>query len=176
MNRSLWTKAFISVVSNVTLPQIRSLLNLSPNSSNRLFELSDVNIPNPIHPEQGKPDASLTSALPSDAEPQPASCDSKVPFHGCLVDDHRAQGNLCSPARGNSCSSEIRGYEYSMSGHARQCVERYCELSSKNVESLREVSTPCIDDHRLSANDDLPQGELADVASKIVLKDSILLD
>ena len=61
-----------------------------------------------------------------------------------------------------------------MSGHARQCVERYCELSSKSVDSLRTVSTPCIDDHLLSANDDLPQGELADVASKIVLKELYL--
>ena len=34
-----------------------------------------------------------------------------------------------------------------MAGHAKKCVERYCELSHKTTEQLYKVSAPCIDDH-----------------------------
>ena len=34
-----------------------------------------------------------------------------------------------------------------MEGHAKKCVERYCELANKTTEQLYKVSTPCIDDH-----------------------------
>ena len=32
-------------------------------------------------------------------------------------------------------------------GHAKKCVERYCELANKTTQQLYKVSTPCIDDH-----------------------------
>ena len=34
-----------------------------------------------------------------------------------------------------------------MAGHAKNCVERYCELTNKTTQQLYKVSTPCIDDH-----------------------------
>ena len=34
-----------------------------------------------------------------------------------------------------------------MAGHAKKCVERYCELANKTTQQLYKVSTPCIDDH-----------------------------
>ena len=34
-----------------------------------------------------------------------------------------------------------------MEGHAKKCVERYCELANKTTQQLYKVSTPCIDDH-----------------------------
>ena len=34
-----------------------------------------------------------------------------------------------------------------MTGHAKKCVERYCELANKTTQQLYKVSTPCIDDH-----------------------------
>ena len=34
-----------------------------------------------------------------------------------------------------------------MSGHCKQVVEKYLELSGKDVTSLRQVATPCMDDH-----------------------------
>ena len=34
-----------------------------------------------------------------------------------------------------------------MAGHAKKCVERYCELANKTTQELYKVSTPCIDDH-----------------------------
>ena len=57
-----------------------------------------------------------------------------------------------------------------MSGHAEQCVERYLELADKSLESLKTVSTPCIDDHLLAPEDFTSKGEAADVAARIVLK------
>ena len=57
-----------------------------------------------------------------------------------------------------------------MVGHAEQCVERYLELTGKNVESLKPVATPCIDDHMFSQEELSKQGEVADMAARIVLK------
>ena len=34
-----------------------------------------------------------------------------------------------------------------MEGHAKKCVERYCELGNKTTQQLYKVSTPCLDDH-----------------------------
>ena len=34
-----------------------------------------------------------------------------------------------------------------MEGHAKKCVERYCELANRTTQQLYKVSTPCIDDH-----------------------------
>ena len=38
-------------------------------------------------------------------------------------------------------------WSYDMAGHAKKCVERYCELANKTTQQLCKVSTPCIDDH-----------------------------
>ena len=34
-----------------------------------------------------------------------------------------------------------------MEGHAKKCVERYCELANKTTQQFCKVSTPFIDDH-----------------------------
>ena len=41
----------------------------------------------------------------------------------------------------------ISSWSYEMAGHAKKCVERYCELANKTTQQLYKVSTPCIDDH-----------------------------
>ena len=38
---------------------------------------------------------------------------------------------------------------YDMEGHARKCVERYCELANKKTEQLFKVSYLCLDDHQI---------------------------
>ena len=40
----------------------------------------------------------------------------------------------------------ISSWSYDMVGHAKKCVERYCELANKTTQQLYKVSTPCIDD------------------------------
>ena len=41
----------------------------------------------------------------------------------------------------------ISSWPYDMAGHAKKCVERYCELANRTTQQLYKVSTPCIDDH-----------------------------
>ena len=41
----------------------------------------------------------------------------------------------------------ISSWSYDMEGHAKKCVERYCELANKTTQQLYKESSPCIDDH-----------------------------
>ena len=61
-------------------------------------------------------------------------------------------------------------WSYDMEGHAKKCVERYCELANKSTQQLYKVSTPCIDDHHFKEEDMKSVGELSQVCSQIVLK------
>ena len=56
-----------------------------------------------------------------------------------------------------------------MEGHAKKCVERYCELANKSTQQLYKVSTPCIDDHHFK-EEMKSVGELKQVCSQMVLK------
>ena len=56
-----------------------------------------------------------------------------------------------------------------MAGHAKKCVERYCELANKTTQQLHKVSTPCIDGHHFK-EETKSVGELSHVCSQIFLK------
>ena len=64
----------------------------------------------------------------------------------------------------------ISSWSYDMAGHAKKCVERYCELANKTTQQLYKVSTPCIDDHHFKEEETKSVGELSHVALKNVLK------
>ena len=64
----------------------------------------------------------------------------------------------------------ISSWSYDMVGHAKKCVERYCELANKTTQQLYKVSTPCIDDHHFKEEEMKSVGELSQVCSQIVLK------
>ena len=55
---------------------------------------------------------------------------------------------------------KIESFEYNMTSHARQCVERYCELANVEESSLRRAITPCIDDHHIDPEDFQAKGKL----------------
>ena len=57
-----------------------------------------------------------------------------------------------------------------MVGHAKKCVERYCELANRTTQQLYKVSTPCIDDHHFKEEETKSVGELSTTCSQIVLK------
>ena len=63
----------------------------------------------------------------------------------------------------------ISSWSYDMEGHAKKCVERYCELPNKTTQQLCKVATPCLDDHRLKEEELKSVGELSKVSSQIVL-------
>ena len=71
-----------------------------------------------------------------------------------------------------SQNHRISSWSYDMEGHAKKCVERYCELSNKTTQQLHKVSTPCIDDHHHHFKEEEMKyvGELSQVCSQIVLK------
>ena len=64
----------------------------------------------------------------------------------------------------------ISSWSYDMAGHAKKCVERYCELANKTTQQLYKVSTPCIDDLHFKAEEMKSVGDLSQVCSQIVLK------
>ena len=71
------------------------------------------------------------------------------------------------PCSGNRC---ISSWSYGTEGHAKKCVERYCELANKTTQQLYKVSTACIDDHHFEEEELKSVGELSKVCSQMVLK------
>ena len=69
-----------------------------------------------------------------------------------------------------SQDNRISSWSYDMAGHAKKCVERYCELANKTTQQLHKVSTPCIDDHHFKGEELNSVGDLSQVCSHIVLK------
>ena len=64
----------------------------------------------------------------------------------------------------------ISSWPYDMEGHAKKCVERYCELANRTTQQLYKVPTPCIDDHHFKKEELKSVGELSNVCSQNVLK------
>ena len=64
----------------------------------------------------------------------------------------------------------ISSWSYDMEGHAKKCVERYCELANKTSQQLYKVSTPCIDDHHFKEEEMKSVGEWSQVRTPTVLK------
>ena len=73
-------------------------------------------------------------------------------------------------ATGKLDAETISSWSYDMEGHAKKCVERYCELTNETREQLYKVATPCMDDHQFKEEEIGPVGELSIVCSQIVLK------
>ena len=66
--------------------------------------------------------------------------------------------------------SKIIAYNYSMCGHVEQRVDKYLELSKKKISDLKQVGTPCIDDHDITSNELATRGALKEQCARIVLK------
>ena len=66
--------------------------------------------------------------------------------------------------------ANISSWSYDMEGHAKKCVERYCEWANKTTQQLYKESTPRIDDHQVKEEEMGYVGGLSKVCSQIVLK------
>ena len=91
-----------------------------------------------------------------------------------IVDKHRTVFKSCISAGGGEKlpfprNLRISSWSYDMEGHAKKCVERYCELAKKTTQQLYKVSTPCIDDHHFNGEEMKSVGEASQVRSQIVL-------
>ena len=64
----------------------------------------------------------------------------------------------------------ISSWSHDMEGHAKKCVERYCELTNKTTQQLYKVSTPCIDDHHFKEEELESVGDSSKIWSQIVLE------
>ena len=89
-----------------------------------------------------------------------------------IVDQHRTtfESRISAGAIEQlSCSENLRvsSWSYDMAGHAKKCVERYCELANKTTQQFHKVSTPCIDDHHFKEAEMKFVGELSHVCFKL---------
>ena len=66
--------------------------------------------------------------------------------------------------------ANISSWSYDMEGHAKKCVERYCELANKTTQQLYKVATPCMDGLQFKEEEVGSVGEVSTVCSQIVLK------
>ena len=92
-----------------------------------------------------------------------------------IVDNYRAMFESRISAGGTeklpySENFRISSWSFDMEGHAKKCVERYCESANRTTQQLYKVSTPCIDDHRFKEEEMKSVGDLSQVCSQIVLK------
>ena len=92
-----------------------------------------------------------------------------------IVDNNRTMFEFRISARATEklpCSENMRipSWSYDMEGHAKKCVERYCELANRTTQQLYKVSTHCIDDHHFKEEELNSEGELSKVCSQIVLR------
>ena len=92
-----------------------------------------------------------------------------------IVDNYRNMFETRISAGGTeklTCSENlsISSRSYDMEGHAKKCVERYCELANKTTQQLYKVSTPSIDDHHFKEKELKSVGDLSNVCSQLVVK------
>ena len=92
-----------------------------------------------------------------------------------IVDKYRTmfESTICAGATEKwpySENTRISSWSYDMEGHAKKCLERYCELANRTSQQLYKVSTPCIDDLHFKEEELKSIGELSKVCSQIVLK------
>ena len=97
-----------------------------------------------------------------------------------IVDNYRSMFESRIAAEGTeklpySENFRISSWSYDVEGHAKKCLERYCELSNKMTQQLYKVSTSCIDVHHFKEEETKSVGELSQVCSQFVLKCSYLV-
>ena len=80
-----------------------------------------------------------------------------------------AKEKLPTRASGNPVAEIISSWSYDMEGHAKKCVERYCEFANKTTQQFYKVATPGMDYHQFKEENE-SVGELCTVCSQIVLK------
>ena len=61
-----------------------------------------------------------------------------------MFESRISQEKLLSRASGKFDAETMSSWFNDMEGHAKKCVERYCEFANKTTQQLYKVATPCI--------------------------------
>ena len=80
-----------------------------------------------------------------------------------------AKEKLPTRASGDPDAGTISSWSCDVEGHAKTCVERYCELANKTTQQLYKIRTPCMD-HQFKEEESESVGELSTGCSQTVLK------
>ena len=88
----------------------------------------------------------------------------------CMFESRMSTGGIEYFHYSQKSEANISSWSNDMEGHAKKCVERFCELANRTTQQLCKVSTPCIDDHHVKEEEMVSVGELWKVCSQIVLK------
>ena len=77
-----------------------------------------------------------------------------------IVDNHKntfdsriSAGTMEKRTVSGKSDANVSSWSYDMEGHAKKCVERYCELANKTTKQFFKVATPCLDDHQFKEED-----------------------
>ena len=73
-------------------------------------------------------------------------------------------------ATGKPDAETISSWSNDMEGHAKKCVERFCEFANKTTQQSYKVATTCMDDRQFKEEENESVGELSKVCAQIVLK------
>lgn len=89
-----------------------------------------------------------------------------------ISEKESADGNTPPPEPDKKPISqkEVTAYQYSMTGHVEQCVDKYLELAKLEFKSLEPVPTPCVDDHQFQPGELEAKGASSSAAARIVFK------
>ena len=71
-----------------------------------------------------------------------------VDNYRCMFESTISAGAIEKQPCTGKPDANISSWSYDMEGHAKKCVERYCELANKTTPQVCKVATPCIDDHQ----------------------------
>ena len=74
-----------------------------------------------------------------------------------------AKEKLPTEVSGKPDAEIMSSWSYDVEGHAKKCVERYCELANKTTQQLHKVATSSMDDHQFKEEENESVGELSTV-------------
>ena len=61
-----------------------------------------------------------------------------------------AKEKLPTRASGKPDAQTIFSWSCDVEGHAKKCVEGYCEFANITIQPFYNVATPCLDDHQFN--------------------------
>ena len=71
-----------------------------------------------------------------------------VDNHRSMVESRISAGAIEKLPSTGKLDADISSWSYDMEGHAKKCVDIYCELANKTTHQIHKVATPCLFHHQ----------------------------